>query len=198
MQSISFRKLRFLIIAAMICAEALGLMHYWTSEMWAVFLLLSFVSTTAMTGLLWSQSLGVPPGSIAFYLFLLAPTSPHSQQSGRNETVLDLGFAGIVIAILIWETLENRKSKKKALNEKSYKSEQPLTSVFGLLGPLGSLAFAALLVLEVFDVFVLSGDHSLFWFGPILPPFCWYLLNYIRLRKAQKLLNSSENLSVLQ
>jgi hypothetical protein len=197
MQSISVGKSWGLILAAMICAEIAGLVYYRGSEFWASFLVLSFVATTSTAALLYSQRLGTPPGSIAFYLFVLSPTNIRFQRSSRTEAVLNLAFAVVIVAILIWETLENRKAKEN-LNSKYDKGKEPAALVFGLLGPLGSLVFAGLLAFNVIDDFVLFGDHSLLWFGPILPPFCWYLHQYVHFRRGQKILNPTEDISILQ
>jgi len=193
--------LRKPMVWTMILFELAGLAHYWaTGSMSSLiqFLILSILGTTAMIVLLWLdvfEPLGVSPGVVAYCLMFLSPGSRFFLKWGWVENTTDLAFAVLVLGLAAWGILENRKAKRGGSQKAEGKGRPRLISFD--IGPLGCLALSVLLLFKVSD-FILFGDHSPFWLVPVLPPFCWYLWQYILHRKQQKQLNPTENLSILQ
>jgi hypothetical protein len=192
-------RLRVPIMAAMVCIEIAGLVHYRATELFLSFLSLSILCTAATAALLWLDvfgPMGLSPGIVAYCLLLLTTTDTHAYRKSKAEIAVDLAFDSLILAFALLYVFANRQKKSRSLKGLPPEAnEQKSDSVS--LGPLGSLILASSLLFEASDP-ILFGDHSLLWLAPVLPPLGCFAWLYVLHRKQQKQLNPTENLSILQ
>jgi len=194
------RKIRLPILAAMICAEVAGIVHYRATGEFIQFLVFAVFGTTATAELFWRdefQPMGVSPGVVAYCLLLFAPTTRFGHRLDKVDIGFDIVLGLFVFAFGVLSIASKRSANKKHLQSGSDKGRENQAADIWDIGPLGCIVFATVLLSEISgDIFF--KERSFFWLVPAAPPFSWFLWQYVIYRKQQKQLNPTENLSIVQ